>query len=170
MRQLPADIASFIPSRPYVKYGYVFIDTIRNFLFKKAFKSAGIGFQVRSFATFLYPQNFSIGDNSYVGAHSKIYCDDEVVWGSNIRTGPDLIIYTADHVFKDKNRLVVDQGRVNSPVKIGDDVYIGARVIILPGVTISRGAVIGAGAVVTKDIPEYAIAVGVPAKVVGSRI
>lgn len=52
---------------------------------------------------------------------------------------------------------------------IGNDVFIGANVTVLDGVTIADGAVIGAGAVVTKDIPPYAIAVGVPAKVIRYR-
>lgn len=52
---------------------------------------------------------------------------------------------------------------------IGHDVFIGANVTVLDGVTIGNGAVIGAGAVVVKDIPPYAIAVGVPAKVVKYR-
>ena len=52
---------------------------------------------------------------------------------------------------------------------IGHDVYIGANVFVLDGVTIGHGAVVGAGAVVTKDIPPYAIAVGVPARVVKYR-
>lgn len=52
---------------------------------------------------------------------------------------------------------------------IGNDVYIGANVFVLDGVTISDGAVVGAGAVVTKDIPPYAIALGIPAKVVKYR-
>ena len=51
----------------------------------------------------------------------------------------------------------------------GDDVFIGANVTVLDGVTIGDGAVIGAGAVVVKDVPPYAIAVGVPAKVVKYR-
>ena len=51
----------------------------------------------------------------------------------------------------------------------GDDVWIGTRVIILPGVTIGKGVIIGAGAIVTKDIPEYAIAVGNPARVIKYR-
>lgn len=55
------------------------------------------------------------------------------------------------------------------PVTIGNDVWIGTRVIIMGGVKIGNGAVIGAGAIVTKDVPDYAIAVGVPAKVVKYR-
>ena len=54
-------------------------------------------------------------------------------------------------------------------VYIGDDVWVGAHAVILPGVTIGTGSVIAAGAVVTSDIPEYAIAAGIPAQVKGFR-
>ena len=55
------------------------------------------------------------------------------------------------------------------PTVIGNDVWIGANAVIRQGVTVGTGAVIGAGAVVTKDIPPYAVAVGVPAKVLRFR-
>lgn len=55
------------------------------------------------------------------------------------------------------------------PIEIGNDVWIGARSVILSGVKIGNGAIIAANSVVTKDIPEYAIAAGVPAKVIGQR-
>ena len=58
---------------------------------------------------------------------------------------------------------------IESDCEIGDDVWIGARVIILPGVTIGSHCIIGAGAVVTRDVPDYAIVGGVPAKVIRYR-
>ena len=57
----------------------------------------------------------------------------------------------------------------NGGLIIGDDVWIGTRAIILPGVTIGNGVIIGAGAVVTKDVPDYAIVGGVPARVIRLR-
>ena len=61
------------------------------------------------------------------------------------------------------------EGGSDDPVVISDDVWIGARAIILPGVQIGRDAIIGAGAVVTKDLSEYAIVVGNPARVIKQR-
>ncbi|WP_374057515.1 acyltransferase [Eggerthella lenta] len=55
------------------------------------------------------------------------------------------------------------------PVTICDDVWIGRRVMIMPGVTIGKGTVVAAGAIVTRDLPEYSICAGVPARVVGER-
>ena len=55
------------------------------------------------------------------------------------------------------------------PIVIEDDVWIGARVIILPGVHIGTGAVVGAGAVVTKDVPDYAVVGGNPARILKMR-
>lgn len=63
-----------------------------------------------------------------------------------------------------------DQGHEAGSIIIEDDVWIGANATILKGVTIGHGAVIGAASVVTSDIPEYAVAVGNPAKVKKYRI
>jgi acetyltransferase-like isoleucine patch superfamily enzyme len=65
---------------------------------------------------------------------------------------------------------IMDQGSYSEgPVIIGEDVWLGAGVIVLDGVRVGRGSIIGAGAVVTREIPEYSIAVGVPARVIGTR-
>ncbi|MCX7595635.1 MAG: acyltransferase, partial [Fischerella sp.] len=63
-----------------------------------------------------------------------------------------------------------EQGVTCKGIIIEDDCWLGHGVTVLDGVTIGKGSVIGAGAVVTKDIPPYSVAVGIPAKVVKSRI
>ena len=86
-------------------------------------------------------------------------------------TGPNLTIITGDH-FTPPGRYMKSVTDAEKPpccdadVVIGDDVWIGANVTILKGVHIGRSAIIAAGAVVTHDIPEFAIAGGVPAKVI----
>lgn len=70
--------------------------------------------------------------------------------------------------FRNDERLNKD-ATSKGPIKIGHDVWIGQDAIVLSGVEIGTGAVVGAGAVVTKDIPPYAVAVGVPAKVIKFR-
>jgi len=76
---------------------------------------------------------------------------------------------TENHNFRDSTRLIREQGVTYKGIVIEDDVWIGSKATIVDGVTIGQGAVIGAGSVVTKSIPAYAIAVGVPARVIGTR-
>lgn len=139
---------------------------IRYFLAKRFIISIGKNVNIEKGASFTY--STKIGDNSGLGVRCEI--NGEVEIGNNVMMGPDVIIYTQNHAFRDKDSLIINQGYYQpQKVVIGDDVWIGRRVIILPGVHIGRGAVIGAGAVVAKDIPEYAIAVGNPVVIKGYR-
>ncbi len=79
------------------------------------------------------------------------------------------MIITNTHNFENCDIPMRTQGLKNISVTIEDDVWIGSRVIILPGIKIGKGSIIGAGAVVTKDVPEYSIVGGVPAKLIRSR-
>ena len=83
--------------------------------------------------------------------------------------GPRVNLMAENHVFTDINVSIKSQGIKRSFITIKDDVWIGTNVTIVAGVTVGKGSVIAAGAVVTKDIPEYSIAAGVPAKVIKSR-
>jgi acetyltransferase-like isoleucine patch superfamily enzyme len=78
-------------------------------------------------------------------------------------------VISGSHIFDNPDVPVRFQGTAYGNVSIGEDCWLGTNVVVLPGVTIGKGAVVGAGAVVTKDVPEYAIALGIPAKVVGHR-
>jgi acetyltransferase-like isoleucine patch superfamily enzyme len=108
----------------------------------------------------------SIGDDvgmsgCSITAMNKISIGNRVMIGSGV-----LIMDTDAHPLDAaaRQRGEIAQGR---PIQIDDDVFIGARAIVLKGVHIHRGAVIGAGAVVTRDVPEFAIVAGNPARVVG---
>lgn len=83
--------------------------------------------------------------------------------------GPDVVILTHTHNIDCTDISMGDQSARVAKVTIGNDVWIGMRSIIMPGVKIGNGAVIGAGAVVTKDVPDYAVVGGIPARVIRFR-
>ena len=89
--------------------------------------------------------------------------------GNNVRIAPNVMIISANHVFDNTDIHICEQGMDVKPITIEDDVWVAGRVNIMAGVTIGKGSVIGAGSVVTKDIPPYSVAVGVPAKVIKTR-
>ena len=93
-----------------------------------------------------------------------------LVFGDGVNVGPHAMIHTANHNFGDPTRPVVDQGWEDvGPVTIGRNVWIGMGALVLPGVSIGEGCVIGAGSVVTKDLEDFAVAVGNPARPIKSR-
>jgi acetyltransferase-like isoleucine patch superfamily enzyme len=115
-----------------------------------------------------------IGLYSYIGQRTIIqnasignFCS--ISW--NVTIGPDMhpINYLSTHLMINKfsGELVFDT-QVKK-VEIGNDVWIGCNVVVMPGVKIGDGAIVGSSAVVTKDIPPFAIAVGVPAHVIRYR-
>ncbi len=110
-----------------------------------------------------------IGDNSGVGVNCEV-CGPVSI-GKNVMMGPEVVIYTSGHRYDRTDIPMMKQGGTEpEPVTIGNDVWIGRRAMIMPGVTIGDGCVIGAGAVVTKDIPPYCVAGGVPAKIIKKRV
>ena len=144
-----------------------FAKKARGFWAKRIVKSFGKNVNIEKGATF--GPEVSIGDRSGIGINCEMY--GPVSIGNDVMMGPEVIVYTSGHRFERTDISMMDQGFTDvKPVTIGNDVWIGRRVIIMPGVTIGDGCVIGAGAVVTKDIPPYSVAVGVPAKVIKSRL
>ncbi len=108
----------------------------------------------------------TIGNNFYLNAGCHLL--GNITFGRNVMIGPKTVIWGRDHGMA-LDKPMKEQPHIKTDITIGDDVWIAASVTILRGVNIGKGAVIGAGAVVIKDIPEYAIAVGNPARVVKYR-
>lgn len=93
---------------------------------------------------------------------------DLITIGRNVwvTAGCQLLCHQRDLSFYKRGMPVMDCPLKFAPIVIKDGAHIGIGSIIMPGVTVGEGAVIGAGAVVTKDVPDYSVAVGVPARVV----
>lgn len=94
--------------------------------------------------------NVKIGKRCLIAAHSGIFANN--------------------HTYADPLKYIADQGVTSKGITIEDDCWLGHSVTVTDGVTIGKGSVIGAGAVVTKDIPPYSIAVGMPARVIKTRL
>lgn len=138
----------------------------RVFLARKIIASCGDNVNIEKGAEFT--PGLSLGDNSGVGIDCQIY--GKVKIGNNVLMGPEVVIYTQNHRFEKKDRPIIVQGyEEEKPVYIGNDVWLGRRVMIMPGCHIGNGCVVAAGAVVTKDMPDYTVVGGVPAKVIKSR-
>lgn len=102
-----------------------------------------------------------VGDNVII--NGLIDCAGQVTIGDNVFSGHDIMILTSGHDPRKfgKERMISSN---TQPVTIKNGAWLGTRCIILGGVTIGENSVIGAGAVVTKDVPDYALVVGVPAR------
>jgi len=140
---------------------------IRYWICRHLFAKCGKNVNVEHGAEFGSGRHIEIGDHSGLGVRCWL---GAVVIGNNVMMGPDVTILSSNHKFDRIDIPMSQQGHQESaPVIIGNDVWIGTRAIILPGRKIGNGVIIGAGAVVTKDVPDYAIVGGNPARIIKYR-
>ena len=111
-----------------------------------------------------------IGNNVSLGEYSHITCANKITIGNSVLTGRFVLITDNSHGNSTKDSAdiapLAREIHSNGPVCIGDNVWIGDKVTILPNVTIGKGCIIAANTVVTKDLPEYSVAAGIPAKII----
>ncbi|KAJ3049536.1 hypothetical protein HK097_009469 [Rhizophlyctis rosea] len=111
-----------------------------------------------------YGANIEIGDNVYMNFNTTILDCAKVTIGSNVMFAPNVSLYAATHP---TDPVLRNQGKEMAyPITIGKGSWIGGNVVILPGITIGEGVTVGAGSVVTKDVPDYCVVVGNPARIV----
>ncbi len=141
-------------------------------LCKSKFKYFADSAEIRPGSYIMGCSKISIGKRVVIRPLSVIQSDagpggDEIVIEDDVLLGPGIRICTSNHAYTDISTTIYNQGYDDiRPVVLKKGCWLGADVIVLPGVVIGRNCVIGAGSVVTKSIPDYSVAVGVPAKVI----
>lgn len=108
----------------------------------------------------------SIGDRTMIGRGSHIVGHFSIEIGDDIQTGPYVYVTDQNHSYEDPEVPVGRQWPTDKAVSIGSGSWLGTGVVVLPGARIGRNAVIGAGSVVLGEVPDHAVAVGSPARVV----
>lgn len=137
---------------------------IRRFAMRLAGAKIGRGSSIHMGSRFFSLKNLSIGKDTIIG--NDVFLDGRapLVIGDHVDIASEVLIYNSEHDITAEDFVARTE-----KVKIEDYVFVGPRAIILPGVTVGRGAVVAAGAVVTRDVPEFTIVGGVPAKPIGER-
>jgi len=110
-----------------------------------------------------------LGDHTNIGFHSEVFSGSSVTVGRHGLFAAYTYLVGGGHEFERAESPVVDQARTSTGIVLGDDVWLGAGAKVLDGVRIGNHVVVGAGAVVTDDLPDGAVAVGVPARIVRRR-
>jgi len=148
--------------------GHIPSHTIRKLKYRLFGIKIGKGSTIHMWANFFQPKNITIGDDTIIGDHAFLDGRAKLIIGDHVDIASYVMIYNSEHNLS-SNKFAVVEDMIEEPVEIGDYVFIGPRVIILPGVKVGKGSVVAAGAVVAKDVPDFAIVGGVPAKIIGER-
>lgn len=152
-----------------VKYLPPPIGDAARYLVLKPFVKEIRSWKIKDGVTLWFPEGVSIGRN--VTINEGVFLDGfgGLTIGDDCRIAHGCSFISEDHVFEDPRTPIWQQGKRAGAIVLEEDVWCGCGVKVMRGVTIGKGAVIAAGAVVTRDVPPYSIAMGVPARVVGSR-
>ncbi|OGV39366.1 MAG: hypothetical protein A2020_09065 [Lentisphaerae bacterium GWF2_45_14] len=122
---------------------------------------------VNEYAGVRFNPRLEVGEGTYVGHFVHIIACGHMKIGKRVVIAERVYITDNLHGYEDINMPVMPQPLKHpGPVTIEDEVWIGDGVCILPGVTIGKHSVIGSNAVVTRDIPPYSVAAGIPARVI----
>ncbi len=112
---------------------------------------------------------FTIGEKSVFGKDNTVNCYLDIEFGPATLMADWVYLCDFDHVFSDIHVPIKDQGIIKRPVRCKGDTWFATKVTVLSGTTVGWGCVVAANAVVNKDLPDWSVAVGVPARVVKDR-
>lgn len=127
--------------------------------------------RIHSTASLRCGYNIHLGKNSHINQYCCIWASEnsKIIIGDDVLMGPGVKIFSSNHTTKTTAVPMNVQPFVEKDIVIGNDVWLGSNSVVVSGVKIGDGSVIAAGSVVTKDLPEYVIAGGIPAKPIKNR-
>jgi acetyltransferase-like isoleucine patch superfamily enzyme len=142
------------------------MNKIRGFLLKPFFKKCGKNFQVARGIVINYSRNIEIGNDVYIAHDAWVNGTGGLTIGDRVIISPKVVIATTKHVYENGSVNLLKSE--NGPINIGAGTWIASNSTITLNTNIGEGCIIGACSSVTKDIPDYSFAGGVPAKVIKS--
>lgn len=148
--------------------GSIPLHHVRRFFYRLAGVKIGQGSTIHMGTVFYNPRHITIGKDSIIGERAVLDGRARLTIGDHVDIASEVMIINAQHDINSEHFASVETV-VKEPVTIHDYVFIGPRAIILPGITIGKGAVVGAGAIVTKDVADFMMVGGVPAKIIRER-
>ncbi|WP_419726365.1 acyltransferase [Terrisporobacter petrolearius] len=151
-----------------LKHWMLRIKPLNKMLVKRNIGQLGENVQVRPYVTIVNGNNIHLGNNLVLRSGTQLHAGkkSKIIIGNNVLIAPDVFITVNNHNYTDINKPILQQGDSEEDVVIKEGSWIGRGATILKGVTIGKNSIVGAGAVVTKDVPDYCIVGGVPAKII----
>ncbi|MBF4485997.1 acyltransferase [Flavobacterium sp. CSZ] len=146
-----------------------FIEAIKLKRLIRKLNVSGSNNNISSSIVIYYPERVSLGDYIYIGPNAEINGLGGVEIMNGVIIGPNLVLHSANHTFKNSKYIPYDETFDFRKVTIGENVWIGGNVIITPGSDIGEGCIVGAGCVISGTILPLSIVVGNPCRVIKSR-
>ena len=137
---------------------------LRGALLRPALKSGGANFQVGRAVTINFPHLVEVGRDVYLARGSWLHAPGGISIEDEVQLGPYVVLITGDHSLERGSYRFGPPLR--APIRLRHGCWIGAHATVARGVTVGRGALVAANAVATMDVPDFAVAGGVPARVI----
>ncbi len=143
--------------------GFDSANSLRGWLASLALKRCGRKLQISSNVNIFNPYNVTVGDNVYIGPNCY-FGGGEIVLEDEVNIGPSVTVAAGNHTLRDGSYRFgpYEYG----PIHVGRGTWLCANSVITSGVTIGKGCLVAAGSVVIKDVPDFGVVFGVPAKLV----
>jgi acetyltransferase-like isoleucine patch superfamily enzyme len=140
---------------------------MRGFLLRPSFKSCGRNFQVARGVTINFPHRLEIGRDVYIATGSWLHAWGGIVVEDEVQVGPYSVLVTGDHTLE-AGSYRYGPSKL-APIHLCRGSWIAAHAVVTKGVRLGRGALLAASSVATTDIPDFAVAGGVPAKIIKEK-